>query len=93
MLILTLLLQDGKPVNVFAEQLLISGMTRLYNVGYETVVLREQHRMVEGTALASSKLRYNVKTIYAPSTALSARPRAQQAIRFLKVRLPALHTQ
>ncbi|KAK4697257.1 hypothetical protein P7C71_g783, partial [Lecanoromycetidae sp. Uapishka_2] len=77
-------IKDGQPVNVFAKQLMLSHMTRLYQIGYETVVLREQHRMVEGTAIGSSELRYKGVTTYSPRTSLSSRPQAQQALQFIR---------
>ncbi|KAI9814311.1 MAG: hypothetical protein M1826_002277 [Phylliscum demangeonii] len=62
--------ENGRIVNCFAPQLMLSPFKRLKLLGYPSCLLREQHRMAAGISKLASDLVYHGLLLDAPETAL-----------------------
>lgn len=81
----------GKLVNSFASQLMLSPFERLIKLGHNTVLFREQHRMVTGLSNLPSRLFYRGQLVDAPSTLFSNREKASMIVQWMKSTFPSFN--
>lgn len=70
--------------NAFRPQVELSFMTRMIDIGWEYIMLTEQHRMVPQISAIANQMTYGDKLINDASTQLSNRPLAQKFQNFAK---------
>lgn len=75
--------ETKKPLNIFAEPMNKALVERMFESDYPTFLLRVQFRMAAGLMDFPNRTYYKGKLVGAPSTLLSNRPLAKEAIEFL----------
>ena len=76
--------QQGEVGNPFSDQLQLSWMNRLQDHGFEFVLLREQFRQAAGLSDIINKIFYKGEIVDGKGTELANRPKAVEAIQFIK---------